>query len=97
MTIGALIVKLRLPENHSLKSKRQVLRSVTAQVKNKFNVSIAEVGDHDLWQITTLGVALASNEARYANEVLSKVVSLIENARGDAELVDYEIELVHVF
>lgn len=97
MTIGALIVKLRLPENHSLKSKRHVLKSITAQIKNKFSVSIAEVDDQDLWQLTTLGIALVSNDARYANEVLSKVVNLIESVRGDAELVDYQIEMVHVF
>ncbi|MEE8374220.1 MAG: DUF503 domain-containing protein [Dehalococcoidia bacterium] len=97
MNIGALIVRLRLPENHSLKGKRKVLKSITAQVSNRFNVSIAEVDDQDLWQLATLGVSCVSNSGRHANEILSHVMNFIENARGDAEIVDYEIEIVHVF
>ncbi len=95
MTIGALVVTLRLPENHSLKGKRRVVKSITAQVRSKFNVSIAEIDDHDTWQVATLGVSCVSNDGRYVNEVLSNVVNLIERARGDAELVDYEIEILH--
>lgn len=97
MNVGALIVRLRLPENHSLKGKRKVLKSIVAQVSNRFNVSIAEVDDQDLWQLATLGVSCVSNDGRHANEILSHVMNFIENARGDAEIVDYEIELVHVF
>lgn len=97
MNVGALIVRLRLPENHSLKGKRKVLKSIIAQVSNRFNVSIAEVDDQDLWQLATLGVSCVSNDGRHANEILSHVMNFIENARGDAEIVDYEIELVHVF
>jgi uncharacterized protein YlxP (DUF503 family) len=88
-------VKLRLPENGSLKGKRQVSRSVIERVKNKFNVSIAEVEDQDLWQSLTLGISCVSNSAPHANEILSKVVNFIENNRFDAELVDYEIEIAN--
>ncbi len=95
MNIGALIVRLRIPENHTLKGKRSVVKSITAQVSNKFNVSIAEVDDHDLWQVTTLGITCVSNESRHANEVLSRVVDYIEHIRGDAEIMDYEIEMLH--
>ncbi len=96
MNVGALIVRLRLHENHSLKGKRKVLKSITAQVSNRFNVSIAEVDDQDLWQLATLGVSCVSNDGRHANEILSHVMNFIENARGDAEIIDYEIEIVHV-
>jgi uncharacterized protein YlxP (DUF503 family) len=95
MNVGALIVRLRLPENHSLKGKRRILKSITSQVSNKFNVSVAEVDDHDLWQLATLGVSCVSNDGRHANEVLSHVMNFIESARGDAEIVDYEIEILH--
>ena len=95
MNIGALVVRLRLPENHSLKGKRKTLHSITAQVSSKFNVSVAEIDDHDLWQLATIGVACVSNDGRHANEMLSRVVSFIERARGDAELLDYEIEILH--
>jgi len=96
MNVGALIVRLRLPENHSLKGKRKVLKSITAQVSNRFNVSVAEVDDQDLWQLATIGVSCVSNDGRHANEILSHVMNFIENARGDAEIIDYEIEILHV-
>ena len=95
MNIGALIVRLRLPENHSLKGKRKVLKSITSQVSNKFNVSIAEIDDHDLWQLATLGVTCVSNDGRHVNETLSHVVDFINTIRGDAEVIDYEIEILH--
>lgn len=95
MNIGALLVKLRLPENHSLKGKRKVVKSITAQVSHKFNVSIAEIDDHDLWQVATLGVTCVSNDGRHANEILSNVMHFIEANRGDAEVLDYEIEILH--
>ena len=95
MVIGALSVKIRMPENGSLKDKRQVVKSVIAQLKNKFNISIAEVGDNDNWELATIGIAAVTNDSRFANEVLSKVVSHIENILSGAELLDYEIELLH--
>ena len=95
MHVGTCIVKLRLPENGSLKGKRQVSRSIIEGVKNRFNVSIAEVEDQDLWQSLTLGISCVSNSAPHANEILSKAVNFIENNRFDAELVDYEIEMVN--
>ena len=95
MTIGALLVRLRLPENHSLKGKRKVVKSITGQVSHKFNVSIAEIDDHDLWQVVTLGISCVSNDGRHANEILSRVMHFIEANRGDAEVLDYEIEILH--
>jgi uncharacterized protein YlxP (DUF503 family) len=95
MNIGALRVRLRIPENHSLKGKRMVLRSVISRVKNKFNVSIAEIDDQDMWQVATLGITCVSNDSRHANETLSHVMNFIEANRGDAEILDYEIELLH--
>ena len=95
MNIGVCKVRLRLPENETLKGKRQTLRSVTERVKNRFNVSIAEVDDHDLWQMLALGITCVSTSSQHANEVLSKVVAFIEKSRFDAEMLDYEIEILH--
>lgn len=95
MNIGALQVRLRLPENHSLKGKRKVVKSIVSQVSSKFNVSVAEVDDHDMWQVATIGVSCVSNDGRHANEILSKVMDFIERVRGDAEVLDYEIEILH--
>lgn len=95
MNIGVCKLQLRLPENQSLKGKRQVLHSITARVKDRYNVSIAEVDDQDLWQLVTLGIACVSESAQHANQVLSKVVDFIEKGRFDIELLDYEIEVMH--
>ena len=96
MTIGACKIRLHLPENLSLKGKRQVLKSITTRVRNKFNVSVAEIDDQNLWQLTTLGICCVSNNKRYINEVLSKVVDFITNGRFEVEMLDYEIEMLPV-
>lgn len=96
MEIGVCKVRLHLPENHSLKGKRSVVKSIIARVKNNYSVSIAEIEDQYLWQIITLGVICVSNSSSRANEVISKIIAFIENSRMEAELVDYETEIVHV-
>jgi len=94
MIVGVCKIKLRMPENMSLKDKRRVLKSIIAQLKNRFNVSVAEVDDQQLWQMATLGVCCLSNDSRYTNEVLSKVVNFIDNGRFEVEMLDYEIEII---
>ena len=96
MNIGVLKIKLRLPENETLKGKRQVVRSIIARVRNSFNVCIAEVDDQDYWQLATLGVTCVSNDAQFANEVLSKVLNFISNCRYDCELLDHKLEVMSV-
>ncbi|MFC2044991.1 DUF503 domain-containing protein, partial [Chloroflexota bacterium] len=96
MNIGVCRVRLRLPENLSLKGKRQILSSVISRVRNKFNVCVAEVDDQDLWQLATLGISCVSNDSRHVNEVLSKVVDFITYGRFDLEILGYEIEILPV-
>ena len=94
MHLGVCRVSLRLPENQSLKDKRRVAKSIIPRVRSKFNVTVAEVEDGQLWQHLTLGIACVSNDSRHANEVLSNVVQYIQETRLDAELLDYEIEII---
>lgn len=96
MVVGACKVVLSLPENHSLKGKRHVVKSLIERVKGKFNVSVAEVDGQDLWQMAAIGFTCVSNDTRHANEMLSKVVDYIENSRSEAEMADYEIEIIHL-
>ncbi len=93
MTVGVCRVTLRLPENGSLKGKRQVVKSLTTRVRNKFNVAVAEVGELDRWQIATIGVSCVSNDARHAEEMLKRVIGFIQHTRLDAELLESEIEV----
>ncbi len=96
MNIGVCQISLRIPENSSLKGKRQVLKSITSRIRNKFNVSVAEVGDNELWQLATIGVCCVSNDGRHTNEVLSKIVDFVVNSHFDVEMLDYEIEIINV-
>lgn len=97
MNVGVCRITLRLPENLSLKGKRQVLKSITSRVGNQFRVSVAEIDDHDSWQLATLGICHVSTDKRHTNRVLSKVVDFIAHSRFEAELLDYEIEILSVF
>jgi len=94
MNVGVCRIEFRLPENLSLKGKRRVVKSITTRVRNKFNVSVAEVDDQNLWQLSTLGICCVSNNSRYTNEVLSKVVDFIVDSRFEVEILNYEIELL---
>ena len=93
MHIGVLKVRFRIHDNHSLKGKRHAIKPIIAHVQNKFNVSVAEIDNQELWQLATIGVSCISNSPRHANEVLSKVMDFINIIRVDAEILDYEIEL----
>ncbi len=94
MNLGVCRMTLRLPENESLKGKRKVIKSLLARVRGSYNVAIAEVDDQDVWQLTSLGIACVSNNARHNNEVLSQVVQFISRSRLDLEVVDFRIELI---
>ena len=95
MVVGVCRVVLHLPENHSLKAKRQVIKSILGRVRNRFEVSAAEIEDQDRWQVATLGFGCVGNDARLLNEILSKVVDFIEHDRPELPLLDYQIEILH--
>jgi len=93
MAVAVCTIYLRIPENHSLKGKRQVMQSLIARVRKDFNVSIAEMDQQDSWQTSTLGVACISSDSAYAHGLLARVVQAISAYRLDAEILDYEIEI----
>jgi uncharacterized protein YlxP (DUF503 family) len=87
------LVELHLGEVDSLKAKRHVLRGMKERVKHRFNVSVAEVDHEDLWQRATLAVACVANDARFANEVVSKAVRYIETLSG-GDVIDVRVEVL---
>ena len=78
MRIGALHVTFMIFDADSLKSKRRVLRSVKDRLMNEFNISVAEVGSNDKWQIGEIGIAAVSNDAKYVAGLLNKVEDFLE-------------------
>src|SRR5690348_988371 len=79
MVVGVCKVTLMVPESHSLKEKRMVLRRIKDRVQNKFNCAIAEVGDQDDWQSAELGFAVVSNQLGFTQAMVQKVLQFIED------------------
>ncbi len=94
MVIGVCTIHLNIPMAFSLKDKRQVIRSVIARLRNEFNLSVAEVGNQEIWNEAIIAAVAVSSDADYAHGLLMRVVQWVENARLDCELVDYQIEFV---
>ena len=88
-----MTAELHIEEANSLKDKRQVLKSLLAHLRSEFNISATEVGKHDIWRTTTIGIAVVASDASFAHQVLDKVIDHIEsNPRVD--LGHSEIELL---
>ena len=96
MILGVARLRLRLPENSTLKGKRGVVKSLCARLQNEFRVAAAEVDQNDVWQIAEIGVACVSNDRSHADSVLGRVVRFAEQTRMDIELLDVETELIDV-
>jgi len=93
MVIGVCKLDLRIPENHSLKGKRHVLRKLMDRVRARFNVAISEVGDNDLWQRAQMGFCTVGNDRRHINSSLDKVIYFIEQMNL-VEMERTEIEII---
>jgi uncharacterized protein YlxP (DUF503 family) len=93
MIVGLCTVELFVPESQSLKDKRQVLLSLKDRLREKFNLSVAEVDGQDLWQKAVLGLACVANEGRHVNQVLDQALNLIRSVPA-VEIVQSRVELL---
>ena len=91
MFVGVLQIELFIPESNSLKSKRYAIRSIKDRLKNRYNVSVAEIDNADKWQRASLGIAAVSNESRHIQSMLGKALDLVY---GDhrVEVIDSTID-----
>lgn len=69
-----------------------VLNSVKQRLRNKFNVSVAEVDNNDLWQRTTLAVAMVANKRPFLNQALDQILNFIDD-QSQSEIIDHQIEI----
>jgi uncharacterized protein YlxP (DUF503 family) len=92
MLVALARFDLRIPACGSLKEKRHVVKTLSNAIRSTFNVSVAEVDHHDLWQRTALAVAVAAGEGFHAKRVLHEVEKLVERW-GEVELIDVEVSL----
>lgn len=92
MIIGTGKIYLYANWVHSLKEKRMIVKSITDKVKNKFNISIAEVDNLDMHQSIVIGIACVSNSARHSNTCIQNVIGYIEqNTEAVIEKIEIEI------
>jgi uncharacterized protein YlxP (DUF503 family) len=90
VTVGIARLTLHIAGSRSLKDKRMVVRRVKDLVRDKFNVSIAEVGDNDIWQRAVLGIVLCGNEGRFVESSLDEVLRFV---RSKADVTGEEREM----
>lgn len=94
MQVGLGRVTLYLPMNHSLKGKRQVLRSLTQRLHNRFNLAVAEVDRRDGWQTAVLGLAGVGEDPVHLRRLLEQAVEWIrQEVLGEGEVLDWEVEV----
>ena len=91
MIVGVLQIQVSVFDAMTLKDKRRVIKSLKDRIRNKFNVSIAEVDYNDSIRTSLLGVALVANERRFVDSVLSSVVDFVRKI-PQLSLIDYSIE-----
>ena len=94
MYIGTARLTFRLQGNDSLKGKRMVSRSLITRLRQRFNLSVAEVGAIDVHQTLVIGMTCVSGDASYASEMLDAAVRFVEHQHVDAELIEVERDVM---
>lgn len=91
MRVAICILELYIPGATSLKAKRQVTKSLIQRLRNKFNISVTEVGDQDLWQKTELGMAVVCHNGAGADSILEKIFCFIE-MESNVDIISSRVE-----
>jgi hypothetical protein len=93
MRVGVLRVYFMILDAQSLKQKRMVLRSLKDRLSNTFNVSVAEIGENDKWQLGELGIATVANDSRFVSSVLEEVKNFIQRSPS-VRIIESDIEVI---
>ena len=88
-------VEIHIHGSRSLKQKRGVVRSISQRVRNRFNLSVAEVGGWDRWQFAVLGLSAMGSDAVVVRRVLERALEFIEDLHL-AEVLNSDVEIVQL-
>ena len=95
MVVGVLQITLDIPSAFSLKDKRKVVKSLVERTRHRFNVAVAEVGDHELYNRARIGMTAVANDRSLVNGILDKALDALESAAaGRADVIDSQLELM---
>ncbi|RIL04679.1 MAG: DUF503 domain-containing protein [Proteobacteria bacterium] len=95
MIVGAAVVEIHVHGSQSLKEKRGVVRSIVQRLRNRFNVSVAEIGGQDTWQRAVLGIATTGNDRTYVRGQLVRALEFVEDMHL-AEITNSDVEVLEL-
>jgi len=91
MHIGSCTFYLSIPWAKSLKDKRQCVKSITERMKNKFNISVAEIAENDNHNTAHIGFVCISASKTHAETMVMNILAFVEN-NTEAEVYGIEVE-----
>lgn len=94
MHTGTCKIELYLPMNQDLKGKRRIVKSLSDQIRSRFNVSVSEIENNELWQIATIGIAIISNKIIILNRTFDQIFSFIESSNHDLDIISHDTEII---
>lgn len=92
MLVGVCSLTVVMYETDSLKAKRHIIKSIIERIKSRFNVSIAEIGELDKWQLSEIGFSCVSNSRKHTDQVIQSVINFIEND-GRVDITNCHIDI----
>ena len=92
MVVGICTVELYIPEAHSLKDKRGVVKSIIRRLRNKFNVSVCEADKHDIWKNATIGLAAVCNNKEILDQTFLAIDKFLED-NCECQVISFEVEI----
>lgn len=93
LVVGVLEVRMRVRSSRSLKDKRRVLRGIKDRMGARYNVSVAEVEDQDLWQSIVLGFAMVGSDSAHVVHELEEILRHLR-VHPEAELLQHDLEIL---
>lgn len=93
MIVGTCQIEVIIYESNSLKEKRHVIKSIIERIKARFNVSVAEVDYHELWNRSMIGLAVVSNSKALCESSLIKIIDFVDNDER-VEIINHFMEVL---
>lgn len=93
MPVGLLVLELHIPEAHSLKDKRQILRGLKDRLRRKFNVAVSELEYQEVWNRSVVGVVTLSNASQHVERSLREVLDESDRVLGPL-IVNHSLDIL---
>ncbi len=93
MVVGVSSIEIFLPENHSLKDKRHAVKRVVEKTRARFNISIMEIEQTNLWQRAKIGFSIVGVKKDHVNSAIENVYEYIESLYI-GEIIDTWTEII---